>query len=273
MNFIVSALLIAVSVSLVGCGLIVPDLQEPYQSPKQEKFDENAILSRITCELTKSVYETLHEYRPGGLYTGKSVEWLLNWGSMVTLKISADEGSAIKPGFFIPAVPGLQRLSIGGGLNASSNITRAETIGVTYAFRDLLEKRKIPGDCDREGPVLITSDLKIKQFISNKVFLAAVPGTIPDRETPFDAFTYQATFVVAYSGGVTPSYHFVDVTANPDSPFLTANRSRTHDITLTLGPTYGRVGGKLFLSQRAQEQNYTQVLSQSIATATRLRLQ
>lgn len=266
-------LLSVLTLLLAGCGLAVPELQEFYQSPKEEKIDENAILSRITCEMTKSVYETLHEYRPGGQYTGKSVEWLLNWGAMVTLKISAEEASAIKPGFSIPAVPGLRRLSIGGGLSASSNITRAETIGATYAFRDLLEHRKIPSDCDRQGPILITSDLKIKQFISNKAFLAAVPGTIPDRAIPFDAFTYQATFVVVYSGGITPTYHFIDVTANPDSPFLNASRTRTHDITLTVGPTYGRVGGRLLLSQRAQEQNYTQVLSQSIATATRFRFQ
>lgn len=254
-----------------GCGLYLPELQEPYQHPREEKLDENAIVLRIKCELHKGVQDTLYKYRSSGDYLGKSVEWLNGWGAAVTLKITADEKSSINPGFSIPAFPHVERLSVAGGLQASADATRAETIGMTYRFDDLLAEGWID-QCDRAGPVIITSDLKIGEFIENKAFLAAVPGTVPVRQKVFDAFSYQATFVITYGGGITPTYKFVDVTANPDAPFLNGSRTRTHDITITIGEATGKRTYVNRLSPRAEAQNYVETLSQAIASANRSRL-
>jgi len=262
---------VALAASCGGCGLYLPNLEEPYQHPREEKLDENAIVLRIKCELHKGVQDVLYKYRNSGQYLGKSAEWLTRWGAAVTLKITADEKSGIKPGFSIASFPHAERLSLSGGIEASANATRAETIGMTYRFDDLLAEGWID-ECDRSGPVIITSDLKIGQFIENKAFLAAVPGTVPVRQKVFDAFSYQATFVIMYSGGITPTYKFVDVTANPEAPFLSASRTRTHDITITLGEATGSRTYANRLSARAEAQNYVETLSQAIASANRSRL-
>ncbi|WP_338833681.1 hypothetical protein [Bradyrhizobium septentrionale] len=266
-HFIVSLL----AATCGGCGLYLPELQEPYQNRQEEKLDENAIVLRIKCELHKGVQDTLYKYRSSRDYLGKSVEWLNGWGAAVTLKVTADEKSSINPGFSIPAFPHAERLSVAGGLQASADATRAETIGMTYRFDDLLAEGWID-QCDRAGPVIITSDLKIGQFIENKAFLAAVPGTVPVRQKVFDAFSYQATFVITYGGGITPTYKFVDVTANPDAPFLNGSRTRTHDITITIGEATGKRTYANRLSPRAEAQNYVETLSQAIASANRSRL-
>lgn len=262
---------ISLAIGCSGCGLYLPELEEPYQHPREEKLDENAIVLRIKCELHKAVQDVLYKYRRSPEYLGKSVEWLTGWGAAVTLKITADEKSSLNPGFSIPVFPHAERLSIGGGAQTSADATRAETIGMTYRFDDLLAEGWIE-ECDRAGPVIITSDLKIGQFIESKAFLAAVPGTIPVRQKIFDAFSYQATFVVSYGGGITPTYKFVDVTANPDAPFFNGSRTRTHDITITIGEATGKRTYVNRLSSRAEEQNYVQTLSQAIASANRSRL-
>jgi hypothetical protein len=268
-RLIVAPILLASS--LAGCGLYVPEMEEPYQQAKIEKLDENAIVNRIKCELHKGVQDVLYKYRSSPEYVGKSVEWLRKWGATVSLKITADEKSSLNPSFSIPMVPHLARLSLAGGISTSADASRAETIGFTYRFDDLLAEGWID-QCDRSGPIIITSDLKIGQFIENKAFLGAVPGTVPVRQKVFDAFTYQATFIISYGGSITPTYKFVDVTANPDAPFLNGSRSRTHDITLTLGEATVARDGANRLSSRAEEQNYIQTLSQSIASSNRTQL-
>ena len=137
-----------------------------------------------------------------------------------------------------------------------------------------------PRPCDNEGGVLIHSDLKIGDFIASKVFLAMVPGTIipgtidPDEApglfntpcskdvtappgagggsgagpvqastvcSPYSTFTYKVTFLVAYSANATPSWKLVRFTANPGSPFLSAMRTKTQDIQITMSPvTHGQ---------------------------------
>lgn len=257
-----------VAALLGGCGLYTPDLHEAYQPAKEEKLDENAIVNRIKCELHKGVQDVLYKYRESPDYIGKSVNWLTGWGAAVTLKITADEKSSLNPGFSMPVVPHAERLALGGGIQASANATRAETIGFTYRFDDLLAEGPI-AQCNRSGPIIVTSDLKIGEFIENKAFLAAVPGTVPVRQKVFDAFSYQATFVIVYSAGITPTYKFIDVTANPEAPFLNGSRTRTHDITITIGEAAGSKAGPNKLSSRAEAQNYIQTLSQAIASANR----
>jgi hypothetical protein len=68
-----------------------------------------------------------------------------------------------------------------------------------------------------------------------------------------DVFSYDVKFLVVTSGTVTPTWKFVTLTAGPSgSTFVSANRTRTHELILTLGPadiqTVGKKGKKIAVS-------------------------
>src|SRR5262249_27411024 len=76
-----------------------------------------------------------------------------------------------------------------------------------------------------------------------KAFLAGVPGAVGTTTAPpYSAFTDEIIFVVGYGGGLTPTWKFIDITssaAGPSVPLLNAMRTKTQDITITLGPAHG----------------------------------
>jgi len=241
--------------TLGGCGLTVPEMQEFYQATAEEKFDENVLVSQIKCEIHKGVQDTLDAFQFSGTgpYTGNSIDWLKNWAAKVTLKITVDEKSALAPGVTLnkPLHNAVSHFNSGGnvttpqsfstsiGLQVSADATRIETIGFTYVFANLLKEPLPEGNkCDHVSKILIMSDLKIGDFIINKATIANVPGTILGEKSsgPFTAFSDQITFVVIYGGNVTPIWKLVNITGSSNSPFFNATRSRTHDVTITLGP-------------------------------------
>jgi hypothetical protein len=147
---------------------------------------------------------------------------LRKWTAKVTLTLTIDEKSGLNPGvsYFKPLANAIASFSpfagqnvsiarnftLGGGLTASADATRKETLGFTYTFKDLLSERPIDGPCDNENGILIR-DLKIGQFIANKVFIANIPSSVAAKKgvSPFNIFNYEATFVVVYGGNVTPT--------------------------------------------------------------------
>src|SRR5271155_2823692 len=158
------------SVLLSGCGLAVPEMEEFYEKPTDEKFFENIIANNIKCELHKGVQETLDHFG-----NDPSILWLKSWGATVTLKITADEKSSLSPSATVTNilensvksfpvggdVTTAQTSALGLGAQGSADATRVETISFTYAFRDLLAEGRINGPCDHEDGILIRSDLKI----------------------------------------------------------------------------------------------------------------
>ena len=58
-----------------------PEMQEFYQSPREEKLNELAIVNRIKCEIHLAVQETLENYRKQPGYIGKNIQWITGWGS------------------------------------------------------------------------------------------------------------------------------------------------------------------------------------------------
>jgi hypothetical protein len=205
------------------------------------------ILNHIKCEIHEGVYATLYDPRffPQTPTTGKSVDWLLAWGAKVSYVLTVDEKGSFNPGLSYKNA--LERagtfVSIGGGIQTSTEAQRKETGAVTYAFSDLL-KESLPPNCSDQDGILIHSDLKIKEFISNKVFVTRVPGTVPvkpgviDASKPqvLNAFSDEITFTVVYGGSVTPSWTFVRLSVNPTSPLISATRSKIQYVTITLGP-------------------------------------
>jgi hypothetical protein len=173
---------------LGGCGLYVPD-KEPFadDSPdpntlKSSQGDyENKIVNHVTCEIENGLYEAQQKL---------PLPWLETWGTTVTLTITAQEQGGVNPGVSLirplensvrtfPAggmVTSPQSFSLGIGASGSANATRSETIQFTNVNRDLMAfAKKHPSSCDdfKDGlRVMINGDLKIRQFIYDKLYVA-----------------------------------------------------------------------------------------------------
>jgi hypothetical protein len=270
---------------LSGCGLFVPEKEEFFQSQKNVKLYENTLVANIKCELTKGLHDVLYSQR-GGIHN--DVSWLLGWGATVNLKLTVDEKSALTPGasFTRPynnvietfatgsssTVP--QSFAFGIGPTGSVDATRIETIAFTYEFKNLdaeYNRSPVPSCAENERGVMIDSDLKIGQFLEDKIFIASDPGSTEPKENagPYTVFSYEATFVGTYGANLTPTWKFARVSANPNSPFFMASRQKTDDLQITLGkiavPAKGETVAKL--SQEAQDVHLAHLIGQATATA------
>jgi predicted small lipoprotein YifL len=181
------AALLALSV-LAGCGLYVPD-KDPFSddTPNQTTLQssqgayENEIVLHVTCEIEHALYDA---------QTNLKIPWLETWGTTVTLTITAQEQGGVNPGVTLiqplensvrtfptgGPVNSPQSISLGAGVSGSANSTRTETIQFTNVNRDLMAyAKKYPSSCDdhRVGlHVMINGDLKIRQFIYDKLLVA-----------------------------------------------------------------------------------------------------
>ncbi len=240
---------------------------------------ENIIVNNIKCELHRGVQDTLDYFGDDA-----RIQWLKTWGATVTLKISVDEKSGLNPGVSLttPLENSIKAFPVGGnvttpqsialalGGSGSADATRVETIAFTYSFKDLLTEGRIDNPCDHEDGVMIQSDLKIGQFIFDKSFIATVPGSVESKKkaSPFSVFSYQLTFVASFGGNITPTWKFARISVNPTSPFFNASRTKTNDVTVTLGPaTPATAKSPAQVSPQVNEVHFAKLIGQAVATA------
>jgi len=272
------------TLALTGCssGAFVPEAQEFYEPKAFEKADENVIVNQVKCEIHLGVQNALDDF-------GDSVAWLKTYVAKVTFKLTMDEKGTLSPGVSYikpfssavltfagaPSVSVSRMFSLGGGVSGSSEAQRIETLGFTYKVSDLLKEGRLTPPCSNETGILIHSDLKIPDFIVNKAYIARVPGSVSEAiasprglgQNPFNAFNYEVSFDVIYSGNITPSWKFTFVTANPSSPLFSSSRSRTHDVTITMGPSAGSSNGTPLLSSDGQGIHEAALIGQAVAAA------
>jgi hypothetical protein len=256
--------MLSASALLAGCGLYVPEMQPFFEPESREKAFENIIVNNVKCELRNAVIETMEMLRTSTPYSGENIDWLLDQGATVALKLSVDEKSSLNPGitFSDPLQNAVKVFPQGGNvtiprsftgnLGSANSIdgTRTEIIAFTYSFYDLLHEQGIQPylgkPCDNEGGVFIQSDLKIRQFILNKVFLAKVPGSVIVHPvggapvpvaSPFSTFSYEVTFVASFGLNGTPTWNLTTLSANPSSPLFSGSHQRTQDLLITIGKT------------------------------------
>jgi len=262
---------------------LVPETEEFYQEKALERADENVIVNQIKCEIHLGVQEAFDDF---GADPKKSdnVAWLYNYVEKVTFKLTVDEKGALAPGIsyvnpwpssVLSGVPVSRMFSLGAGASISSDAQSIETLGFTYKVSDLLNEGRITPPCSNENGILIHSDLKIPDFIVNKAYIARVPGSVtearasptPKGANPFNAFNYEVSFAVMYGGNVTPSWKFVRVTANPTSPLASSSRTRTHDVTITMGPPAPPSNGTPQLTPDGQAIHNAALIGQAVAAA------
>lgn len=242
--------LMITTVFVGGCGLFTPEMQAFWETRDQEKAFENIIVNNVKCEIRNGVYEAERLLASSTPYPGNDISWLEQQGALVTLKLVVDEKSSLNPGIsYSDTAP--RPFSLGVGTANSADATRTETVAFTYSFHDLMHEKGVEKylgvPCDNENGVLIQSDLKIKDFIVNKVFLAKVPGSVVIEDVrgrkrtvannPFSTFQYDQTFVISYGVNGTPTWKFTRVTVNPSSPLFSTSQQRTQDLTISISKT------------------------------------
>jgi hypothetical protein len=270
------------AVTLSGCGLLVPEkdiLHSDYPDNPQGISDEakyeDMIVRHLACEIASGIWEaTENPYF--------NASWLKShkWGTAVTLTITAEDQSALNPGVsFTNPLPSTQSFTLGLGASGSANTTRTETIQFTYinddlwAFARLNAKSNgghVPCDSYQKG-LMVDSDLKIAQFINDKVAIGSLGnGSSAYRGWyPFNTFTENLSFVASFGGNVTPTWKLTKFAANSSGTFLSATRTKTNQLTITIGPigTYASEYGPTQLSSAAQAQHNTQTSAGAISTA------
>lgn len=251
------------SFSLGGCfGLDTPTMEEVYEPYGDQRLLENIIINHVKCELRQGLYFSLND----DLYLGHKVDWLRNYGAKVTLKITADEKASSSPGITLKPK---QFFNLGLGGSVSANATRAESLGFTYDFQALLKNQDLVSKCPNSDGFQINSNLRIAEFMRNKVFVARVPGTTyPNGSaSPFNTFNYEATFVSSYSGSFTPTWTFSDIVST-GNPLLSSMRTKTHYLTITLGPAIpGTRTRPPILYPQAEDVHIASLIGQSVANA------
>jgi hypothetical protein len=229
------------AVNLSACGWVTPWIDPLSQTPSYSlSIFVNRIANQVKCELGKAVYDVIMEHQENN---GNPVGWLADWGAKATLKIIVEEKSNLSPSVLVTP-PGAFSLNANGSL--STDATRTETITFYYIFAEMVFDPKThrlpaqePNVCQHYSDILIESDLKLNEWVETVGLIPSTPKTVSDpfkSGGPLDTTSHEVQFVVTLTGGITPAWKLVSVSANPSGSFLGATRARTDDLLITMGP-------------------------------------
>jgi hypothetical protein len=238
-------LIVSNSLLLGGCGLFVPEIQENPFAPGNGQLMVQAIAQSVHCELgnaLKSVRK--HDLDNARKYHQRVItDFLLHWGTEVTLTLTIDEKSSLAPTVtWMPLSPASAVFTMGAGLGGAADATRTEKMSFYYLVPALLSQPICTtgvqmGD---ENSLLVRSDLKLEEWlvdylgiIGTQVGQAPVASNGALKDT---VLSHDIKFDITTSGNITPSWKLTRVTANPTGPLFSTSRDRTHDLLITMGP-------------------------------------
>jgi hypothetical protein len=277
-----------------GCGLYVPEkvvlspdhIDNPKTGMSSSGRYEDMIVRHIVCEIAAGIWDaTQNKYF--------NIPWMKahKWGTAATLIITAEDQSGENPGVslidpienkIIPFAKGgavtlSQSFSVGVGASGSANATRTETIQFTKENDLLWALAKADAHDGRvscanyQNGIFVDSNLKIGQFIYDKAAIASLGNDANGNngDPPFNTFTYDVKFVATFGGSITPTWKLARVSANPSGTLLSATRTNTNEVIITMGPigSYESANGPAQLSNAAQNQHNAQVQGSATATA------
>lgn len=225
--------------ALAGCGTYVPAMQEVGEiAPHDADFSAGGFLeynvkTKIYCDIVDAVIASRRE---GVLPTG--------WAVQTTLDLQVEEAGSFNPG--ATYLDPLRSFSLGAGAAISSQSTREHKYGSYWNLDKLKSRNGNPCRADGSKPggsSLLLSELGITEWLVDSLkarfYLPSSEGKKADPFFKQDYLSYHVKFVVASSGGVSPTWKLVRVaTGNGNLPLVSAGRTRNHDLLLTFGPTF-----------------------------------
>ncbi|WP_457798716.1 hypothetical protein [Methylocystis sp. S23] len=256
-NILKCGMVFSVLGALSACGTYTPDIMEAWGQKGDEQIIVNSIAQRIRCEISEAVNTVLDDdLRDARQFKGQTrlLEWLEKWGAQVTLTLSIDEKTNVNPGVvfntpmigaktWFPAgisVPASQFYTLGLGGKFNSTASRIDKINWFYTVAELRKDRACTMDPIPGSYLIVDSDLKLKDWLRAAVTPSQTDlVTFPTDPNKKDVISHQVKFVIETGGDITPTWRLVRITANGAGSFFGATRSRTQDLTITLGPTKG----------------------------------
>ena len=236
---------------LSACGTYIPSQRDWPNGSVTNVENMNAVLAHsIICELSYAVTLTVLndvETAPHRRSRSTHADFLANWGVEVATDLTVLEKSAINPAaIWTPNAI----FSLAGGFAAGAEASNDNQYNVFYPLSALYKPNFFhTGSDDRpcrdpngnkEGSPLVDIDLQILPLLETRVLLvnlnfADAPGKVT-VEGEKNVLTQTVSIKETLSGDVTPKWTFTNVTVNSQSPFLNAERDRTHQIVFTFGP-------------------------------------
>jgi hypothetical protein len=123
--------------------------------------------------------------------------------------------------------------------------------------------------------MLMQSDLKLSEWLSSALIgddtntVSYVSFTPKDT----DVLTHKVRFDVVTGGELTPTWKLIRATVNPSGTFLSAHRDRSHQLTLTIGPTevatVGPAKGKRIPTRAAADSALASEIGVAVANSVR----
>lgn len=233
-----------VSMSLAGCGTYVPALQEIPGDAADGQLLVQAIVTNVTCEVQNAVSEVIGkdiENVKSGQFKTRKTAWLDNWGIQMSLNLAVTERGGINPVVnWLPPSPVDAVFNLGGSANASAEATRTEKMGSYHTVPELVARGPCHEASRPGGPFMMQSDLKLREWLRHNVMLegTGVAEFPSKKDGPLkqDVIQHQVKFEVVTGGSLTPGWRLARVSVNQSGSLLSATRTRTHTLVLTLGP-------------------------------------
>jgi hypothetical protein len=223
-----SVIALAAWLSLNGCGVFVPEIQDFGDQNYQIQMVQ-AIVHNITCEVRDAVND---------LYSNRKHTYMDDWGVQISLDLTLVEKSDLAPDVnWMPPSPASAIFTLKAGIDLSSQATRTDKLNSFYTIRELLRL----GHCDARarpgGPMLMQSDLKLSQWLLDTTTIQETRvATFNNKALDKDVIFHEVKFEVNSSGTINPSWTLTRATVN-NGTFFSTNRNRAHDLQLTFGPT------------------------------------
>jgi hypothetical protein len=246
-NIANSIIIISVGAMLSACGVRTPDLMLG-SDPNASSFFVNAVVNHVRCELRHAIrYAVWYDTQNAREHREKRrIPWLDKWGAKLALKLLVKEAGSINPTVsLISPFPMEQSYTTILGGSAGAQATRTINLEFYYDFaseflgRDF-DRRHAPEKCRPLGTFQIEGDLKITEFIDMATFPFYLPGNVSAK--PPDATSQEIEFLTTIDGNISPTWKLLRVTAGGGAPgMFDANRSNTHDVIVSIGPSFGGV--------------------------------
>jgi hypothetical protein len=235
---------------LSGCGVVPPQLSEAWEARDVSDDMVFNIKRNIFCETIEAIREINQTKTSFGPPIPDS------YGVQLQLTLSVMESTSLAPtvGYNRTFPNGTesgisigQNFSLGLSGTLSSTSTRTDTTYSYWQVGNIAAPGKNKEFCDenswpidrRGSSLLLISDLGIARFLKDNVKSADLlhsskpKGKKPDK---VDVYSYDLKFAVVSGAGISPALKLVSVSGN-GMPILNLNRTRTHELLLTFGPT------------------------------------
>jgi hypothetical protein len=291
------------------------DLNDPLATQHMEMQIKRAVYCELRDAIRIARGNFNERYSGKQAVTTKEDEPLPDsWGAQITFTFTVDETSKLTPGLSListfpsaittfsgfPSVTSPQSFAFGLGGTLSSQATRIDTFDTFYSIGDIAYVYSQKNICDFVNPdlmgpksnsslLLVESDLGIKEWLPQAFQVTDFLRSSRASETgegpalgggaghASDSISYHIKYVIISSINATPTWKLVRVTGNASTPLFDTNRTRTHELLMTIGPgtiekvktSNGAVAQKFVPSQGAVNSHLAQQIGSAVAAALR----